>query len=159
MDTRQSPLTAFEPCQRLAGTRHVLLIAALYMGLPQSQAATVPALKNSVRVVRMPASAAILPVVRAIALGQGRVVETFDALDSFERGLVQEGQPPSTKFEFTPPGDKYLLVGNLVGPEPVDLTERYPEHPIKRALVEDARPHFEWTATFRDVTSGPNRGY
>ncbi|MGF6604287.1 thiol:disulfide interchange protein DsbG [Paraburkholderia sp. GAS448] len=155
MDIQQSPFASPVAGQRLAGARRVLLIAALYMGLPPSQAPAAPTTKNADPVVRVPVSTAIPSVVRAIAPGQGQVAGAFDAPDGFKGWLVQEGQPPSTKIVFTTPDGKYLLAGHLVGPDRIDLTERYTEDLIKRPLLEHAWPDVEQAASVREGASNP----
>ncbi|PNE59722.1 thiol:disulfide interchange protein DsbG [Paraburkholderia fungorum] len=155
MDTQQAHLPVSIAGDRLDGVRRVLLIAALYMGLPSSQAAAAPIAATSDPVVRVPASAEIPSVVRVIAPGPGQVVGTFDAPGGFKGWLVMEGHPFAAKVVFTTPDKKYLLIGDLVGPDRFDLTERYTEELVKRPLLEHAWPDIERAAAVREGASSP----
>jgi thiol:disulfide interchange protein DsbG len=155
MDTRQSPLPSPLNSQRLAGARRVLMVAALYMGFPFSHVAAASASQDVAPVVHVPVASDIPVVVKAIAPGRGQIVGTFNVPDGFKGWLVQEGQPPSTKIVFTTPDGKYLLAGDLVGPDRVDLTERYTEDLIRRPLREHAWPDVERAASVREGAANP----
>lgn len=78
MDLENSPLPNPLTDQRLAGTRRVLLNAALYLGVPVPQAAAAPSPMTRGPVARVPVRAVIPSIAHLVAQREGRVVGTRD---------------------------------------------------------------------------------